>query len=467
MVKFDYSFEDNIAAVATPLSPAALSVIRTTGSNCISLVAKIFSRGKTLLETPGNTTLHGWILDGKKKIDEVIVCVYRAPKSFTGEDSVEIMCHGGIGVTLSIFKMLLKAGFREAEGGEFSFRAFMNGKMDLTEVEAVKEIIDSETQTAAELAANRLSGALFKQIEEIKDKLLTLIAAADVEIEYPEDETGGGSFFSAEVLAEIISNLEALIGAWAAEKIFKEGARIVIAGRTNAGKSSLFNSLIKQERAIVSDIHGTTRDWLEIGANFNGIPVSLYDTAGLRLTSDKIEAEGVERTKEIMKNADMILYLVDGNTELSKQDKDFLSSVKLPCIAVLTKADKEDCSYIREKTITGIKSIFNGKIAVISSKTGEGLENLGKTVFGILTANEGNTNVRKDTNPAALGTERQHAAAEEACGFLKHALCNAEFPADIILQDLEDAVRCLAEITGEFRSDDILDKVFSGFCVGK
>lgn len=469
MLNLNYSFDDSIAAIATSLSPSALSVIRTSGKESIQLVAKIFSAKKTLLRAAGNTTVHGWILDNGKKIDEVIVCVYKAPKSFTGENCAEIICHGGIGVTLAVFKTLIKAGFREAEGGEFSFRAFMNGKIDLTEAEAIMEIINSETQTASELAAKRLSGALFTQIENIKQELLTLIAAADVEIEYPEDETGGGNFFSEEALKSIIEKLEAITGSWVSENIFRQGAKAVIAGRTNAGKSSLFNSLIKEERAIVSDIHGTTRDWLETGADFDGIPVRLYDTAGLRFTSDKIEAEGMERSKEIMKTADLILYLIDGSCGIENRDRDFLSDVKLPCLAILTKADLQTPYPNLKEQVKEILSSSGIKHAVIeiSSKTGMGIKELVNTARILLTENEENAKPRKEVNVTAPGTERQRALAAEACTFLKHAADNLDFPADIILQDMEDAARCLAEITGEYRSGDILEKVFSGFCVGK
>lgn len=464
MLNLNYSFEDSIAAIATPLSPAALSVIRTSGKDSIELISAIFSRKEALLKAPGGTVLHGWISDGGKKIDEVVLCIYRAPKSFTGENTVEIICHGGIGVTLAVFRNVIKAGFREAEAGEFSFRAFINGKIDLTEAEAIKEIIASETQTAAELAAGRLSGGLFSQIEALKQELLAVIASADVEIEYPEDEPAGTPF-SLETVQNIAAKLDDSADSWAAEKIFRQGANIVIAGRTNAGKSSLFNCLIKEERAIVSELHGTTRDWLETKANFNGIPVSLYDTAGLRFTADKIEAEGVRRSKEIMKTADLILYLIDGNAPPEKQDTAFLSEVRLPCIAVLTKTDVlPQAQTVREKKLKEVQACFKDKPVIrISAKTGEGLKELVGTAYGILTG----CAAKKDANAAAPGTDRQRILLKEASSLLKHAAANANLPLDIILQELEDAVRKLGEITGEYCSDEILEKVFSGFCVGK
>lgn len=207
---------------------------------------------------------------------------------------------------LKIYRLLIENGFRAAEGGEFTFRAFANGKADLTRAEAVNEIINSKTDINIELAAGRLSGNLFSGIEEIKHELTAVIAAADVEIEYPEDEETSQGAFSPDLILRIIEPLKDLADSWAAEKIFIQGAKVVLAGKTNAGKSSLFNALLKEDRAIVSDIHGTTRDWLEASLNFNGIPVSLYDTAGIRYTQDSIEAIGVERSLEMSRNADLI-----------------------------------------------------------------------------------------------------------------------------------------------------------------
>ena len=285
-----YALDDPIAAIATALSPAALGIVRTSGKGAIDLASAIFSKPKKLKEAQGNTILHGWVLDpeSKKEVDEVTVCVYREPKSFTGEDSVEFICHGGTAVVLKIYRLLIENGFRAAEGGEFTFRAFANGKADLTRAEAVNEIINSKTDINIELAAGRLSGNLFSGIEEIKHELTAVIAAADVEIEYPEDEETSQGAFSPDLILRIIEPLKDLADSWAAEKIFIQGAKVVLAGKTNAGKSSLFNALLKEDRAIVSDIHGTTRDWLEASLNFNGIPVSLYDTAGIRYTQDSI-----------------------------------------------------------------------------------------------------------------------------------------------------------------------------------
>ena len=467
-----YALDDPIAAIATALSPAALGIVRTSGKGAIDLASAIFSKPKKLKEAQGNSILHGWVLDpeSKKEVDEITVCVYREPKSFTGEDSVEFICHGGTAVVLKIYRLLIENGFRAAEGGEFTFRAFANGKADLTRAEAVNEIINSKTDINIELAAGRLSGNLFSGIEEIKQSLTAVIAAADVEIEYPEDEETSQGAFSPDLILGIIEPLKDLADSWAAEKIFIQGAKVVLAGKTNAGKSSLFNALLKEDRAIVSDIHGTTRDWLEASLNFNGIPVSLYDTAGIRYTQDSIEAIGVERSLEMSRNADLILYLCDPKDILSagslnKDDSEFIKNAKAPVITVITKEDLLDTES-KEKIKEILKAEKIKEPIIISSKASNGIKALSEKAYTVLAKNTGSSGFSKT---ASLGSERQRDAVQKALDVLKTAYQNSleDFPLDLIVEDLEEALSFLGEITGEVRSDDILDKVFSGFCVGK
>src|SRR5574344_1238585 len=326
-----YTPEEPIAAIATALAPAALGIIRTSGKNCIELVSKVFSRPKALCEANGNTLVYGWLLEpsGEQKpslanstrahIDEVMCGVYRAPKSFTGEDMVEIFCHGGTAVVTAVLNLLLTNGFRQAERGEYTFRAYINGKTDLTRAEAVKEIIDSKTDFSRGRATGRLAGSLYEEIESIKKLIVDTLAQIEVEIEYPEDEETIANAFDHEKLLETKSRLSSLVSSWKSEKLYQDGARVVLCGKTNAGKSSLFNALLKEERAIVSDIAGTTRDWIESYADFGGIPVRLFDTAGLRKTDDVIEARGVELTKDLSEDADVILYLIDSRNGISPE----------------------------------------------------------------------------------------------------------------------------------------------------
>lgn len=455
-----YTPEEPIAAVATALAPSALALIRISGKNCIELLSKVFSRPKALTQAEGNTIVYGWIVDSvnpdqKQKIDEVLVSVFRTPKSYTGEEMAEISCHGGISPVTAIFNLLLKNGFRTALPGEFTFRAFINGKTDLTKSEAVKEIIDSKTDASRSLAAGRLSGNLYNEIQSIKEKIISTIASIEVELEYPEDEENFSDSFDSTLLLQAKNSLTELSKSWQSQKLYQDGARIILCGKTNAGKSSLFNALLKEERAIVSDIEGTTRDWIESWVSFDGIPARLFDTAGLRITDDVIEQRGVEMTKDLTQDADIIIYLVDSTKEESKDDIDFINSFngKIPVIKVLNKIDVlQNNSKLDENSVK------------ISAKTGLGISDLIKTVKGTLVQS-----TKSDRTQAGLGSERQKQAVDEALDSVNHALevSKGGFSMDAVVQDLEDALSFLSEITGETTPDDILGNIFANFCVGK
>ena len=456
-----YAPEEPICAIATPLAPSALGIVRASGKNSIELLSKLFSRPKALLQAPGNTLVYGWIKDGDIKIDEVMVAVYRAPKSFTGEDLVEINCHGGPGVVMSIQNLLLNNGFRQAEKGEFTFRAYINGKADLTKAEAVQEIIDSHTGEGRSRAAGRLAGNLFQEISSIKTLITDTLAAIEVEIEYPEDEETIADSFDTNNLKIAEERLKVLVDSWKGEKLYQDGARVVLCGRTNAGKSSLFNSILKEERAIVSDIEGTTRDWIESFVDIDGIPVRLFDTAGLRETQDVIEAHGVELTRSLSKDADVVLYLCDSSTGLIDDDLDFLKSCKEPLILVWNKCDK-DTSHTAEDSVLSSVKMLKDQVK-ISAKTGNGLNDLYKAIKKVITCG-----VTTERVQAGLGSARQKSAVEEALESVRHAQFVAEdFTLDAVVQDLEEALNCLGEVTGEVTPDDVLGSIFSHFCVGK
>ncbi len=466
MTNLRYGAGEPIAALATALAPAAIGIVRTSGEGCAALVAKVFSRPAALLEAGGNSLVYGWIVergaDGTitRRIDEVMLGVYRKPRSFTGEEMVEIYCHGGISVVKSVLSLLLRSGFRQAERGEFTFRAYVNGKADLTKAEAVKEIIDSKTDSSRGRAAGRLAGNLHETIDSIKQTVTALLASIEVAVEYPEDEETIADSFDLEALRQVREHLAALLSGWKTERLYQEGARLVLAGRTNAGKSSLFNALLKEDRSIVSDVEGTTRDYLENLASFDGIPVRLFDTAGLRQTADPIEGQGVSRARTLAHEADLLLYLVDSTKGLCAEDREFLTGSPGPAVLVWNKCDREGTL-----PLPPADGKSWARAVAISAKTGQGMGELVARTKELLTGGQGT-----DAPAAALGSERQRAATAAAHERLTHAIQVAEsgeLGLDAVVQDLEDALDSLGEITGEVTSDDILESIFSNFCVGK
>ena len=490
MQNVKYAPEEPICAVATALAPAALGIVRCSGKNCVELVSKVFSRPAALNKAEGNTLVYGWLVDktsgneclnssegrtaspeatstvsdsiSENRIDEVMVSVYRAPKSFTGEEMVEISCHGGPNVVLSVYNLLLKNGFRQAEKGEFTFRAFVNGKADLTKAEAVREIIDSHTGEARSRAAGRLAGNLFEEIDSIKKLITDTLAAIEVEIEYPEDEETISDTFDMAWLLEARERLSALNDSWKGEKLYQDGVRVVLCGKTNAGKSSLFNAILKEERAIVSDIEGTTRDWIESYVDIQGIPVRLFDTAGLRETEDVIEAQGVTITRNLASDADLNLYIVDGSKGLCDEDRTFLKNSKNPCVLVWNKADKSEAGVSAGEANNPEYPNVRAEVK-ISAKKGSGFEELYKAVGSVL--KEGGATERTQVG---LGSQRQKDCVQEALESVSHAIMVAEeLTLDAVVQDLEDALDSLGELTGEVCADDVLESIFSHFCVGK
>ncbi len=463
-----YTPEEPIAAIATALAPAALGIVRCSGKNCIELLAKAFSRPTILLNAQGNTIVYGWIVDSSsnpaKKIDEVLVSVFRSPRSFTGEDMVEISCHGGPAVVTEIFRLLTTIGFRPANPGEFTFRSFINGKSDLTQAEAVQEIISAKTNESATRAAGRLAGNLYERIDSLKADLVAVLASLEAEIEYPEDEETIADAFDDTELRSVKQDLSALCDSWTSEKLYQDGARIILCGRTNAGKSSLFNTLLKEDRAIVSDIHGTTRDWIESWLSFEGIPARLFDTAGLRQTDDVIEQHGLRRTLDLTEDADLMIYVVDSSVGLTEEDVEFLQKAKHPVVLVFNKCDIAQESIQKTKEAIQKKKIPLADSVLLSAKTGEGVETLVKSVCKTL-----NLASATDRNLPGLGSARQKQCAHNALESVEHGLAVATqgYTLDAVVQDIEDAIDSLGEITGSITPEDILDTVFSKFCLGK
>jgi tRNA modification GTPase len=466
--KAAYGDESPIAAFATTPGNSALTLIRCSGKNSIELASSVFAAARTnksiLQETQGNTVIHGWIVANNEKIDDVLVSVFRTPKSYTGEDSLDICCHGGTTAGKAVMSALKTAGFREALPGEFTFRAFMNGKLDLTKAESVMELVSAKTETSRRHAVSRLSGFLHAEIDRIKKLLVEVLAAAEIYLDYSEDEISAdleeaeGRLPKKETALSALVRLKKLSVSWQLERIFQEGITVVIAGCPNSGKSSLFNAMLKEDRSIVTEIPGTTRDWIEAWVSIDGIPIRLIDTAGLRETVDSVEKIGVERSRKLLEESDIVLYLIDGTQGLTDEDKIF-STQSGKCILVWNKND-----------IAPPQGAFNvsGQIPIcISAKTGDGLVGL----YSAIALNAGITDLQLHTeiSSAALGTARQKNLVDAACASLEEAIVlsdNGE-PLDLIAPLLKDAVNSLGEITGEVSTADLLEQMFSNFCVGK
>lgn len=483
MIRPAYGDGTPIAAIATALAESALSVVRASGPGAVELASRAFSRPRALAEAPGNTLVHGWILDAAGgRVDEVVAAVFRAPRSYTGEDAVEFTCHGGIAVTRAVLGALAAAGFREALPGEFTFRAFMNGKLDLTRAESVMELVGAKTDEARGRAAARLSGALEREITAVKDLLVRALAAAELLLDYSEDDGAGeeeaGMLPDREAVEEARDALEALAASYRTERLYRDGATVAVAGRPNAGKSSLFNRLVKEERSIVSDVPGTTRDWIEAWMSIEGIPVRLVDTAGLRETEDPVERTGVARSRSMLDEADLIVYAVDGTAGLDGEDRRFLADERRPPIVVAwNKADLlSDDLLVDDLLPRGVPESDDpaaapaGAIAV-SAETGIGIPALAARIAAELSARPAGGEARGSGAAALVGiaTARQKELIDRAADAVSEALRRADagLPLDLVAPELREAVDALGEITGEVTTSDLLETMFGRFCVGK
>jgi len=470
--------------IAAQASQGALALIRTSGECSLELLSKVFSRPKALLDAPGYSIVHGWINDGSP-VDEVLVSVYRAPRSYTGEEGADISCHGGSAAVKTVLEILRKAGFQDALPGEFTFRSFMNGKIDLTRSESVMELVSSKTKTGLEHAVKRLSGALDKEITAIRDSLLEAVSAVELYLDYPEDEIDGAETALYHVAAEkALIRLRELSASYRRERLYQEGALAVIVGRPNAGKSSLFNALLNEDRSIVTEIPGTTRDWIEGAMSLDGIPLRLADTAGFRTVfankmdvsglkeADKVseaEVEGIKRSRSLAEEADIILYTVDGSEGLNTEDEIFLAEHAERVVLVWNKADlQEPTEHIRKNFAPLNKN--RPPLAAISAKNGKGLEKLCAFMADLVMRKESLAlEGGLEGASAGLGTQRQKELTEKAASFLQEALDAAkkEEPLDMIALLLRESLNALGEITGEVSSADILETMFNRFCLGK
>jgi tRNA modification GTPase len=445
--------DDPIFALATPFAPSALAVVRVSGAGSLDLLAAVLRGRPALADAPGHTLRRAAVMDGTEQVDEALVAVYRGPRSYTGEDGAEITCHGSLPVIRRILSLLARSGFRAAGPGEFTQRAFLNGRMDLTRAEAVNEIVRARTDRARALALQRLSGAIQRKIEEVRDDLLGVLAALEASLDYPDDDHG--ATVDAAVLDRSAAALAALARTCVRGRIYQEGVAVVLAGATNAGKSSLFNQLLRQDRAIVSELHGTTRDWLEAGLDVEGIPVRLFDTAGTRDPGDTLERESQRRTAEVLRGADLVVWVADAGLGLSAADRDGMDAATGRGARLLGAWNKVD--------LPGALPCPDGFVPV-SALTGEGLERLESAMAAALLAGTADPG-----DGPLLDSERQRGLLERALEALARFRADLArgLPLDILAVILREALDALGGITGGVTSADVLERLFSTFCVGK
>ncbi len=456
---------DTIAAISTPYGAGGLGVIRISGKNAIAVADKVFlaANRKKLSQADTHTLHYGHITDEDTAavIDEVMAGVMRAPRTFTGEDVVEISAHGSMVGLRRILTRLIEAGARLAEAGEFTKRAFLNGRLDLAQAEAVIDIINAGNDAALQNAVAQLEGTLSREIRKIREPLLYVCAQFAAMVDYPDDEIAELSEEGLRrILHAAISDCETLLESAPSGRMIKEGVLCVIAGKPNAGKSSLLNALSHSERAIVTEIEGTTRDILEEFITINGVPIRLVDTAGLRDAKDAVEKIGVSRTRQYIDAAQLVLVMLDGSAHITEQDRDVLALTDgKKRILLLNKSDLE----VKIKADAVQAMAPEAPIISVSAVSGEGIAGL-KNAIASLCDQSGIT-----PTSAALSNLRHAEAVAEALRSLQNALDTLDggIPMDMCVIDVTGAVEALGLLTGETVSADIVDKIFAEFCVGK
>ncbi len=450
--------DDNIIAISTSLGVGAISIIRLSGKEVISITNRIF-QGKNLESVDSHTIHYGHIVKNNEIIDEVLVTVMKAPKTYTLEDIVEINCHGGIATTNKILEIILEDEIRLAEPGEFTKRAFLNGRIDLTKSEAVMDLLESKTESARKLAINQLQGKIYDFIESYRNDLKDLISQIEVNIDYPE-------YYDIEIttmeqvtekVAQMKEQLSKIIEESKNSKMIKNGINTLIIGRPNVGKSSILNRLLQEEKAIVTDIAGTTRDIVEGQIILNNIALNIIDTAGIRSTQDKIEQIGVEKSLSFIEKADLVIVVLNGNDGITKDDKEILSKVEnKTTIVAINKNDLEQ--KIEKEELEGYQVVST------NTNTIEGIDPLKKEIIQLFHLGK-----IEEQDYTYLTNVRQISKAKEALEKLNDAelAIRNSLPLDMIEIDLKSCFELLGEITGKTYSDEIIDHLFENFCVGK
>lgn len=455
---------DTIAAIGTALSNSGISIIRISGKDSLNIIRKIFISNSKIMP---NNIIYGKIVENGKVVDTVLVSYFKNPKSYTGEDVCEINCHGGVQITREILQLVLANGARLAEPGEFSKRAFLNGKMDLTKAEAVINLINSKNTTQARIAANNLEGDLYKKIKEVREELIELMAHIEVSVDYPEydyDEVENDNVIS--LLNKKIIEINNILSTYEQGKYIKDGVNVVILGKPNVGKSSLLNTLSRSQKAIVTEIPGTTRDVIEERINIGNIILNLSDTAGIRKTDDFVEKIGVKRSIEKIDEADLVIYLLNVESDIDDEDKEILSKIQnkgIKLITVINKIDKGQKLKF-DGILDELKRFGVNEVIKMSVLNNEGIDELKNKIEEIF-----NTNNLDFENELIITNERHRDLLNKSKEYLEVAKKEIEDnePIDIVSIVIKNATKSLGEIIGADVNQDIVNKIFEKFCLGK
>lgn len=465
-----YKLDDTIAAISTAYGPAGIGIIRISGFLAAQIADKVFrsKKGIKLQEQDTYRVAYGYIIDKDGSIlDEALALTMWAPHSFTGENIVELQCHGGIIALKKALDLLLAEGARLADPGEFSKRAFLNGRLDLSQAEAIMDVINAKTETGLKAAANNLQGFLAQEIKQCRQEILEVIAYLEADIDFPEEDIE--RLNQTEIQARLYKTgekIRRILQTFQEGRIVREGLKTVLIGKPNVGKSSLLNTILQAKRAIVTDIPGTTRDTIEEYYNLGGIPLVLVDTAGIRYTEDTVEKMGVEKTREVSKEADLLLYLLDLTTGITAEDEEFLQELPREKVIILVnkidlwpneKTGREQEQQLRQR-LTGFRVLF------VSATEKIGINDLEKEIKELFF-----TQGLEIKNEAFLTNIRHKRALDTALEALESARQGvlAGTPSDFISIDLQNSLASLGEITGETMDDEIINRIFAQFCLGK
>lgn len=456
--------KDTIVALATPRGEGGIAVIRVSGPQAIRICASLLKERKGVLESEGYRAHHGWIVDGDEPVDEVVATVFRAPHSYTGEDVVEISGHGGTWVSRRILELLVRSGARPAEPGEFTQRAFLSGKLDLSQAEAVADLIQAKTEASRKVAVYQLEGRLSQSLKEMRESLIHACSLLEIELDFSEEDIEFASRNELmDLLASMKDRMNQILASYKRGRVCREGIRMVIVGKPNVGKSSILNALVEKERAIVTEHPGTTRDTVEDFLDIEGVLFKIIDTAGIRETEDPVEGEGVLRAKAALERSELVLLVLDGSTSLEEEDEEIVrlaQEAQRPIITVINKVDLDQRIQVSE-----IKNgLPAGPLVRVSALSRQGIADLVRALE-TMALDEG----MPHEGDVVLTNVRHYKCLSSSLGYIENSIASLErkMSQEFVVLDLRGALGDLGDITGETTTDDILNQIFDSFCIGK